>query len=630
MNKRKFFGTIIGLILWSFCVVFFTYAYYDWKSVPTNIVLGIEDLSVECLVGAEVNATNIGPVLNYQDGVISEFNIKNGMDKEMAIDLRLDITNISDNLLVQSLKYAVVTDTTGGTNYDYDIPVLEGDFENFKVGSNIITKALAITPSITQKFQFIVYIDGNMKNDINMQNNNLVANLMIGNCGENAVSMDEIAYQAIYSETDNSLTFIHNKRLNVGDTYNDKAVTAVYTGFETAKYTSSSVVPWYNDGNYANITSVVFENKISPVSTAYWFYGFTNLNDINMDKLNTTNVTNMSNMFRDCTTLTEIDFSNFNTSNVTNMSYMFYNCNNLSELDVSNFDTSKVTTMKHMFEKSKKITSLDLKNFDTSKVNEFADMFKGMSLLVTLDISKFNTSNATRMEGMFRECSSLTNLDVSSFDTSNATRMEGMFYGCRSLTNLDVSSFDTSKVTNMGSMFHYCCSLSELDVSNFNTANVTDMSYMFASCYNLENLTSKFNTSKVTTMKGMFGECDVLFSLDVSNFDTSKVTDMSTMFYNCSSLTTLDLSGWDTSKVTNMSLMFQNCSRLRATITIRNNAVDNYAGIFVNTSNYNEAQLTVNYTPETSTLVDSMIASKSANSNVVKGSCIGTNCPAET
>lgn len=319
MNKRKFFGTILGILFWSVCILFFTYAYYEWKSDDASIVFGIKDLTVRCIPGADVSATNIGPVLNYADGVSTKFSIENDMDKVMAVDLRLDITSISDNLLVDSFKYALVTDATGGTNYDYNDPVLEGTFKNFKVGSNIITKSLHIGRSATHSFEFIIYIDGNEKNDINMQNNALEANLKIGNCEEDATTMDEIVYQAIYSSTDDSLTFIHDKSLEVGDVYNGKTVTTVYTGFETDTYSSYSEVPWYN--NRANITTVVVEDYLAPDSTSYWFYDFYNL--------------------------VSADLYNLDTSGVSMSDYMFYGCDELTtEITI---DTTKIISYNGMF-----------------------------------------------------------------------------------------------------------------------------------------------------------------------------------------------------------------------------------------------------------------------------------------
>ena len=567
MNKRKLFGTIIGLIFWSICVVFFTYAYYDWKSAPTNVVLGIEDLSVECVVGADVSATNIGPVLNYQDGIKAEFSINNIMSDNMAIELYLDITSISDvSLLTESLKYSLVSKNVSSNTYDYSNPIIEGNFSNFDIGNNLITYDLEVTASTTTNYQFIIYIDGNMYNNIDMQENSINANLLIGNCGEDALPYDELVYQAIYSETDNSLTFVHTTPLTVGDTYNDKVVTAVYTGFETANYTSASNVPWYS--NRENITSVIFDSVIKPKSTASWFYEFKNLTDIDLTKLDTSNVNNMVGMFYGCSSLLELDLSNFDTSNVTNFANMFSGCSSLLELDVSNFDTSKVTSM--------------------------TSMFSGCSKLTTLYLNNLDTTNVTNMSYMFNNCNGLTFLDLSSFDTSKVTIMNSMFNGCSSLLELDVSSFDTSNVTNMSKMFWVCKSLTSLDLSNFDTRNVGSIAYMFEDCSNLT-------------------------SLDVSSFDTSKVTDMGFIFSGLTKITELDLDGWDTSKVTNMMAMFQNCYNLTATITIRNANVTNYSAMLRNTSTSARAKLTLNYTIDTSDLVDSMVAT---NSNVVKGTLV--------
>ena len=39
MNKRKLLGTILGIIFWSCCISFFTFAYYEWKSDNTDVLL---------------------------------------------------------------------------------------------------------------------------------------------------------------------------------------------------------------------------------------------------------------------------------------------------------------------------------------------------------------------------------------------------------------------------------------------------------------------------------------------------------------------------------------------------------------------------------------------------------------
>ena len=205
-------------------------------------------------------------------------------------------------------------------------------------------------------------------------------------------------------------------------------------------------------GENSTIETVTFEDEVTPISTARWFF---------------------------CPNLTQINNIEYlNTSKVTDMSGMFDGCVSLTTLDVSGFDTRNVKTM--------------------------CEMFKGCRSLTTLDVSSFNTSNVTNMLSMFYECSSLTTLDVSGFDTSNVTDMGQMFYYCSSLTTLDVSGFDTSNVTAMGWMFA-ACGMTSLDISGFDTSNVTDMHRMF---YEYESLTyldmSKATFGRVNFYGGMF------------------------------------------------------------------------------------------------------------------------------
>ena len=338
------------------------------------------------------------------------------------------------------------------------------------------------------------------------------------------------------------------------------------------------------------------------------------------NNFNTSKVTNMDAMFYGCSSLTSLDLSNFNTSNVTNMRWMFHGCSSLTSLDLSSFNTSNVTNMYSMFGDCKSLTSLDISSFNTSNVANMSYMFRGFFSLTSLDLSSFNTSNVANMSYMFCYCSSLTTLDLSNFNTSNVTKMNNMFSDCKSLTSLDLSNFNTSNVANMESMFSDCKSLTSLDISNFNTSKVTIMDGMFWNCSSLTSIDlSSFNTSKVTNMSSMFWNCSSLTSLDLGSFNTSKVTNMDSMFENCSSLTNLDLSSFNTSKVTNMSSMFYVCSSLTTTINIMNANVTSYRFMFRFAATDPNAKITVNYIAAASTRVDNMIATKSSNSNVVKG-----------
>ena len=221
----------------------------------------------------------------------------------------------------------------------------------------------------------------------------------------------------------------------------------------------------------------------------------------------------------------------------------------------------------------------------------------------------------------FYECSKMETIEnLNYLKVDKVTDMSYMFSYCEILTEIDVSTFNTSNVTNMCEMFGDCYELKELDLSAWNTSNVINMSWMFFDCTGLLELNlSNFNTSKVTDMSWMFAACSVLPSLDLSSFDTSKVTDMSTMFASCIELSDLDLDNFDVGKVTDMSFMFVNTRNLSGKITIRGNIIDNYERMFNNAAINPDSEFVVNYVEETSSIVDSLINTKSENSNVIKG-----------
>ena len=407
--------------------------------------------------------------------------------------------------------------------------------------------------------------------------------------------------QAIYSVTDNSLTFIDGETQVKGGTFNDKEITEVYTGFDTATYTEASSVPWYS--YRSKINKIEFLNEVSPVSTAYWFYGITYCDSINLKNLDTSNVIDMSYMFYNMgyngigsgSEVLTLDLGeDFDTSNVTNMARMFQGTGYISEvftLDLGDkFDTSNVTDMSNMFAntgyRSTKFT-LDLGDkFDTSNVNDMLEMFYYTgynSTVLTLDLGdKFDTSNITDMSMMFYYTgynSAEFTLDLGDrFDTSNVTDMSYMFYNMgynSTKLSLDLGDkFDTSNVTNMTRMFNDVglrSPIFTLDLGDkFDTSNVTNMGFMFEGVgYNNTKFTldlgDKFDTSNVTDMQYMFervGGNSIEFTLDLGDkFDTSNVTEMRSMFYFTAEYSTkfiLDLGDkFDTSNATGKNTMYR-------------------------------------------------------------------------
>ena len=279
---------------------------------------------------------------------------------------------------------------------------------------------------------------------------------------------------AVYCANDKSLNFY--KRMNipsVGDTFNGRAVTAVYTGIEKDSY-NYKTVPW---AEYQSdiITSTIVDDGIAPVSTAFWFHNFTKITSINnLNKLNTSKVTSMESMFSICYDLTSLNgISKWDTSNVTNMNYMFDSSSFTSVGDLSKWDTSNVTTMISIFSLCDKLVSIgDISVWNTSNVTNMQLMFNGCNSLNSLNLSKWNTSNVRVMNSMFSDCSSLTSVgDLSKWNISKVTDMNNMFTNCSSLTSLNISAWDTSNVRYMKAMFYNCSKLS-LNCSNWNVSKV--------------------------------------------------------------------------------------------------------------------------------------------------------------
>lgn len=436
----------------------------------------------------------------------------------------------------------------------------------------------------------------------------------------------------------------------------------LYIQSDTKLYANENMGYWFDGLN--NVDSIKELNLLDTSFTNNMFrmFGQTGQNSsvftLDVSSFDTSNVTNMSYMFYYTGYNSQefkLDLRNFDTSNVTNMNSMFRRAGNSDEnftLDVSSFNTSKVTDMNHMFHAAgslSKVFELDVSNFDTRNVTDMAYMFYesgNSNETFTIDVSNFDTNKVTDMSFMFYSVGYKNldfSLDIRNFDTSNVENMQGMFMrmGANAKSfDFDLSNFDTRKVKDMGSMFYYMAynsSTLKIDISSFDTSNVVNMNSMFRRTgYFDENFTldvSHFNTSKVTDMNHMFyntGRSSTVFQLDVSNFDTSNVTDMGSMFYSTGFSNPnfiLDVSGFDTSKVVDMSSMFYQTgfysTKLNIIFNVTNPNTTSYSEMFVAAATISGAKITVNYTNETSDLVDKMIATKKyAESNVVKGTLV--------
>lgn len=552
--------------------------------VPIEVQASYESQNI-----MEASKNNQGKYVDYWQYVakIKNFYIVNKFDELSDYDYKFDVSEAKNEKVIAYLVeneddsdyYDLHLQADGLIYANADASSYFADMTNLDFINNIEGLDTSFTTKMSNMFYKTGYSSDIFTLDLGDNFNT-----------SNVTAMDWMFYQTGYSNTDFTL--------DLGNNFDTSNVTNMKAIFNTTGYSSKIMT--------LDLGEKFDTSKVVEMSHMFYKTGYSSKNftlDLK-DKFDTSKVIKMWAMFvgtgysSEMFTLNLGD--NFNTSNVTDMLWMFQETGYSSKvmtLDLGEkFDTSKVKDMGDMFYKtgmSSPVFTLNLGDkFDTSNVTNMAQMFRQTgqkSKIFTLDLGdKFNTSSVKNMTYMFAALGMYNpnfTLDLGdNFDTSNVTVMKSMFdsvgyYSTSFVLDLG-DKFDTSKVINMNSMFREAGYTSEEFTINlgdkFNTSNVTDMYYMF---YNA-------------------GYSSLVFDLDIGeSFDTSNVTDMDHMFSGAGPLST----------------------KLNFEITIRNPNISKYGYIFRYTATISESKIVVNYTKDTEAIVDAMIATKSTNSNVVKG-----------
>ena len=205
------------------------------------------------------------------------------------------------------------------------------------------------------------------------------------------------------------------------------------------------------------------------------------------------------------------------------------------------------------------------------------------------------------------------------------------FHNFRNVELIDLTYFDTTGVTSMASMFdntgYDSSSFKIIGLENFDTSEVTDMSIMFyrvgysATTLDIGDI-SGWDVSNVTNMQQMFNlfgySTPVVNIGDLSNWNTENVTNMSYMFLSAGySSTTFNSIGTLKVYANNIAGMFNGSTTAKATLNIYSNPT-NYSNAFTVAANRGGGGITINYA-STTTNINNIVATKSSNSNVVKG-----------
>ena len=222
----------------------------------------------------------------------------------------------------------------------------------------------------------------------------------------------------------------------------------------------------------------------------------------------------------------------------------------------------------------------------------------------------------TNMQGTFGGCNNLT--DISGFIIPDSvTGMSYAFYGCSGLSDISGFIIPDSAIYING-IFEGCTGITDLRGLTI-PDNVTDMDFAFRSCTGITDLDGFTIPDSVTNMTGTFEGCSGITTLS-GLVISDNVIHMNQTFYGCSGIT--DLAGLSIpDSVTDMGTTFYGCTKLGGEMTINGNP-SNYISCFRNAAtDASSTGVTVDYTAAC-TNIDNIIATKSAGSNIVKGSLI--------
>ena len=184
-NKRTIFLTLI----FSFILILIgtTYAYFSWQSTNNPLVnITVEDIGDVIFKGGnDINITNIGPVLDYNDGEITEFYIKKKMDNNLDININITPTILPDSLKDESFKVKLLSSTDNITYTE----IKEDNFKDKETNIKFTLSTTELTNKLTY-FKIIFYIDGNMLNSNNMKGQSFGAriDISVSQCPKNTVT----------------------------------------------------------------------------------------------------------------------------------------------------------------------------------------------------------------------------------------------------------------------------------------------------------------------------------------------------------------------------------------------------------------------------------------------------------
>lgn len=527
-----------------------TFSHYGWIAIVTLIIailIGLSTPFVSSIKNNFISITNrLGDeakaamdVIDIQGGNGKEFEslgpvvytVSSPMSRNSA---NPDYTDSSNYLVSGSLADVTVVKTLE-VNGDDVAPNVDGSWATtIELSTNIATP---VTIEITDVF-------GETVSDTRyvMHTETIDYAVILDNASGAADDNMPMVFVKTHIPIVAGGTYVSNK-------YGELTVAAVYTDFIEDHFESGNA-PWYTD--YAEtITSVSFDDTVTPSSIAYWFYGCTSLTDISTIP---GTVTDMSGAFAGCASLVNAPVI---PRGVINMNGAFSGCTSLINAPTIPYG---VVNMSGAFTGC---TSLKTAPVIPETVTDISSTFEDC---VALNSVPSLPSGILTMKRTFAGCTSLTS--IPNFPATVAN-LSGVFSCCTRMTSVPTIP---NSVIDLSNAFYKCSSLADAPEI---PESVTNMYCTFLGCTSIT--TPPVLPDSITNMKYVFYGCTALTTAPAIPY---KVTDISNAFYGCTSLVSAPVIP---SNVKVMNRTFFECASLTGNVEINTNPIS-YYGCFYGTT----------------------------------------------
>lgn len=388
---------------------------------------------------------------------------------------------------------------------------------------------------------------------------------------------------AVYSADDQSLDFY--KRLDVpdvGDTFNGKVVTKVYTGFEDCTYGEvgythdapdnerwsvlKTNVPWF-DIRESVTTVKVIDSGVAPKSLKYWFYRFSNLKSADLSNLEASRITDILYLFVLSVNLISIKMPGL-TSACTNYRDSFSTCYELISLEMPTCDFSNCNDFYHMFYDSKKL-KLDCSDWNVpvnAKHENFNFNAPGVILPKPWQPTAFAVFSAEDKSLDFykREFKDMPKAGET-FEGTIVTNVYTGFEESRYMPSHGNGGQNwLPDATNNTPWFSHHLDVTIVSVidEGIRPKYLNCWFQNFQKCRTFD--LNKLDMSNCSSLYTALSYCTSATDISVSSWDVSQIDDFTHAFLSCESLETLDLSGWNTSSAKIFHSTFNGCSKLKS------------------------------------------------------------------